>query len=290
MTRVVSRSSSCFSPICLLPSLVLISLLLPAAIPAAAQTIHLPSSKQILGPVPGSPQRLNSLPMSAAWSSDHRYLALVNAGFGTVESNYEQSVAILDTSTGKLTDYPEPRTDQRAAQTYYSGIAFSADDSHLYVSFDSITDANGEKDNDTGNGIGVYNFTGDALTPQRVLHIPLLHLRNGRFQHHGNMKLEENEAVPAPAGLAVVKGSDGSEKLLVADEYSDDAVLLDAQSGQIEQRFDLSSGPVIPSTYPVAVVASRDGRRAWVALWNGSAVAQLNLRSGKVTQRLPLMP
>jgi YVTN family beta-propeller protein len=297
MTRVFSRSSR-FSPASFVPSLLpslvpgllLSSLLLPAAIPCAAQTIHLPSSKQILGPVPGSPQRLNSLPMAAAWSSDHRYLALVNAGFGTVESNYEQSVAILDTSTGKLTDYPDPRTDQRAAQTYYSGIAFSADDSHLYVSFDSITDANGEKENDTGNGIGVYDFTGDALTPQRVLHIPLLRLRNGRFQHHGNMKMEENEAIPAPAGLAVVKGSDGSEKLLVADEYSDDAVLLDAQSGKIEQRFDLSSGPVIPSAYPVAVVASRDGRRAWVALWNGSAVAQLNLRSGKVAQRLPLMP
>ena len=91
----------------------------------SAQTVHLPSSKEIIGPVPGSPQPLNSLPMAAAWSPDHRYLALVNAGFGTVESNYEQSIAILDTATGKLTDYPEPRTEVLAPQTYYSGIAFS---------------------------------------------------------------------------------------------------------------------------------------------------------------------
>ena len=111
----------------------------------SAQTVHLPSSKEIIGPVPGEPQALNSLPMAAAWSPDHRYLALVNAGFGTFESNYEQSIAILDIGTGKLTDYPEPRTEVLAPQTYYSGIAFSADGSHLYVSFDSISAPEGGK-------------------------------------------------------------------------------------------------------------------------------------------------
>jgi hypothetical protein len=67
-------------------------------------------------------------------------------------------------------------------------------------------------------------------------------------------------------------------------------LLLDSTSGKVETRFDLSAGPTIPTTYPIAVIASRDGRRAWVALWNGSAVAQLDLESGKVTQQLPLLP
>src|SRR5271165_2699645 len=97
---------------------------------AAAQSISLPTSKQILEPVPGSPERLNSLPMGLAWSPDHRYLALVNAGYGTAESNYSQSIAILDTTnsdaknsgtgtteTGaaRLSDFPDERTAIGAA-------------------------------------------------------------------------------------------------------------------------------------------------------------------------------
>src|ERR1700733_188353 len=234
------------------------SLLCLTASFCASQTIFLPTSKQIVGPVPGSPQLLNSLPMAAAWSPDHRYLALVNAGYGTVESNYEQSIAILDAGTGKMTDYPEPRTGILAPQTYYSGIAFSADGSHLYVSFDSISAREGGKQSQTGTAIGVYKFTPggtnpDTLTPMGTIPIPLRELPAGKTQHHGEMDLAEDKAIPAPAGLAVVKGTDGAEKLLVADEYSDDALLLDAATGKLEQRFDLATGPTIPSTYPIAV-------------------------------------
>jgi DNA-binding beta-propeller fold protein YncE len=273
---------------------VCVSLLYIVAGYCGAQTVHLPTSKEILGPVPGSPQPLNSLPMAAAWSPDHRYLALVNAGFGTVESNYEQSIAILDTGTGKLTDYPEPRTEVLSPQTYYSGIAFSADGSHLYVSFDSISAPEGGKEGQTGNAIGVYKFTADpagtdALTPERTIPVPLRELPAGKTQRHGEMELAEDKAIPAPAGIAVVKGADGAEKILVADEYSDDVLLLDAASGKLETRFDLSAGPTIPSTYPIALIASKDGQRAWVALWNGSAVAEINLQTGKVVQQLPLL-
>ncbi|HEX4007681.1 MAG TPA: beta-propeller fold lactonase family protein [Acidobacteriaceae bacterium] len=282
----------------------LASLLLLAALAAsacAAQTINLPSSKQIVGSVPGAPQPLNSLPMTTAWSPNHRYLALVNAGYGTVESDYQQSVAILDTTTGKLADFPIALTDVSAPQTLYSGIAFSADGTHLYLSFDSLTAPTGGKPDQTGNAIGVFKFapgdsgalTPDALTEERLIPVPLRPLAGGQIQHHGPMQLPKNEAIPAPTGLAVITGPDGpdkSDKLLVADEYSDDVLLLDAATGKLEHRFDLAAGPVIPTTYPIAVVASRDGRRAWVALWNGSAVAELDLTTGRVVQRLPLLP
>ncbi|HLJ79393.1 MAG TPA: YncE family protein, partial [Acidobacteriaceae bacterium] len=264
----------------------LIGLVLPAAF---GQSIPLPSSKQIVEPVPGSPQMLNSLPMACAWSPDHRYLALVNAGFGTAESNYEQSVAILDTQSGKLTDYPLELTDVLSPQTLYSGIAFSGDGSRLYVSFDSISEPTGGKEDQTGNAIGVYRFDGESLTQERIIPVPLRSLPTGKLQHHGGMKLPENQAIPAPAGLAVVKGR-GGEALLVADEYSDDVLLIDGDSGKLLKRLDLSAGTVIPTTYPVAVAAANDGKRAWVALWNGSAVAQLDLRTGGVTQRLSLLP
>ena len=53
-----------------------------------AQSIDLPTSKQLIEPVPGNPQRLNSLPMSMAISPDGRYVVTVNAGYGTYESKY----------------------------------------------------------------------------------------------------------------------------------------------------------------------------------------------------------
>src|ERR1700733_3653151 len=75
-----------------------------------AQTVDLPTSKQLIGEIPGHPQRLNSLPMSIAVSPDGRYLVTLNAGYGTAESKYEQSLAVLDTQTGKLKDFPDDRT------------------------------------------------------------------------------------------------------------------------------------------------------------------------------------
>ena len=256
----------------------------------AAQTVSLPSSKKILPPVPGTPRQLNSLPTASTWSPDHRYLAIVNAGFSTVESDYEQSIAILDTATGTLTDYPDPRTEILAPQTLNSGIAFSRDGGHLYVSFDSLSAPEGGKEGQTGNAVAVYRFTGTALIPERLVPVPLRDLAAGESQHHGSRDLPEDKGIPAPAGIAVVTGLDGAEKLVVADEFSDDVLLMDAASGKVEASFDLSAGPTIPTTHPIAIAASRDGRRAWVALWNGSAVAQLDVRTGKVIQRLGLLP
>ncbi|WP_252263395.1 beta-propeller fold lactonase family protein [Paracidobacterium acidisoli] len=266
-------------------------LLVPAcATLCLAQSIPLPTSKQILPPVPGSPQQMNSLPMHAAWSPDHRWLALINAGYGTAESSYQQSIAVLDASTGKLTDNPDARTLVNAPQTMYSGVAFSTDGRHLYASFDSLSSPNGGDAGHTGNAIAVYGFSDGVLTPERLIPIPLQHLEAGRTQKHGADQMGTDTAIPVPTGLAVLKDDSGAEKILVADEFSDDVLLVDAASGKIDKRFDLARGPVVPSEYPIAVLAARDGRHAYVALWNGSAVAELDLRTGKVAGRIALMP
>src|ERR1700730_14043327 len=81
-----------------------------ATVGAWGQAIDLPTGKQIMGPVPGSPQRLNGLPISMAVSPDGRYVVTVNAGYGTYESGYMQSLAVLDTTTGKVADFPDGRT------------------------------------------------------------------------------------------------------------------------------------------------------------------------------------
>ncbi len=149
--------------------------------PAAfGQAIDLPTSKQIVRPVPGGPQRLNSLPMSMAISADGRYVVTVNAGYGTYESQYYQSLAVLDTTTGVVTDFPDERTAVRAKQTLYSGLAFSGDGKHLYASMGSLTNPVGDGKANTGSGVTVYGFDAGKITREKMLSIPMQQLTAGR--------------------------------------------------------------------------------------------------------------
>jgi YVTN family beta-propeller protein len=272
-------------------NLLLCSLFLCPVLASAqsSKPVDLPTSKQIVEPVPGSPSQLNSLPMGVAWSPDQRYLAIVNAGFGTPESKYQQSIAILDTQTGKLSDFPDARTEVNASQTMYQGIAFSLDGKHLYVSFDSLSAPEGDGKKQTGNAVAVYAFADGAITPERLIPVPLRQLPAGKTQNQIGKPLPPQSAIPAPAGLAVVKAGSGEERILVADEFSDDALLLDATTGKIIYRYDLADQATVPSNYPIAVIVSRDSRRAFVALWNGSAVAELDLQSGRVLSKVELL-
>jgi len=268
--------------------LVAAAFLIPGTGLLKAQTVDLPTSKQLIGEIPGHPQRLNSLPMSMAISPDGRYVVTVNAGFGTFESQYEQSLAVLDTETGTLADFPDARTLEGAAkQTLYSGLAFSRDGSHLYASMGSTSDPLGDGKDKTGSGVVVYSFAGGKITPERLIHLPLQQLAPGRKTRLLG-EVEGDKGVPFPSAIAVV-GAAGAEKLLVADNLSDDVLLLDAASGTIEKRFDLSESDAVPGTYPEALAVSKDGARAYVALWNASEIAELDLAKGTVGRKLALL-
>ena len=253
-----------------------------------AQTIDLPTSKQLIGEIPGHPQRLNSLPMSMAISPDGRYVVTVNAGFGTFESKYEQSLAVLNTQTGALVDFPDDRTVPRTdKQTLYSGLAFSRDGKHIYASMASLTDPLGGVKDSTGSGVVIYSFSDGKIAPERMISLPLQQLAPGRkTKLIGNVL--GDKGVPYPAAIAVV-GAAGSEKLLVADNLSDDVLLLDAATGAIENRFDLSESDAVPSTYPAALAVSKDGARAFVALWNSSEIVELDLAKKTVGRKLALL-
>jgi DNA-binding beta-propeller fold protein YncE len=123
-----------------------------------AQTIDLPTSKQLIGEIPGHPQRINGLPMSMAVSPDGRYVVTVNAGFGTYESEYKQSISVLDTRTGTVADFPDNRTLVGARQTLYSGLEFSRDGKHLYASLGSESKPLGDGKDAVGSGVVVYSF------------------------------------------------------------------------------------------------------------------------------------
>jgi DNA-binding beta-propeller fold protein YncE len=232
---------------------------------------------------------LNSLPMTAAISPDGRYLAVVNAGYGTFESRYQQSIAVLDIKTGKVTDFPEARTAPGLPQTLYSGLAFGKDGTHLYGVFDSLTAPQVSNKEQTGNAVAVYSFRDGQVKAEQLLAVPLQQLAPGKLQNRIGVALPAGAAIPSPAGIAVRKGTAGADELLVADNLSDDVLLMNGVTGQVLRRFDLSQGNVVPSTYPVSITVNRSGSRAFVALWNGSAVAELDLNNGKVLKKLVLL-
>ena len=278
-------------------SLIVLMLVPAGALAQEKPAVDLPSSKQIVGIVPGNPQRLNSLPMSMAVSPDRRYVVTVNAGYGTFESKYDQSLAVMDTQTGKVTDFPDARTGLSSKETLYSGLAFSADGKHVYASMASLTDPAGDSKGNPGSVVAVYGFVDGKITSDRTISIPLQKLVNGR-----RTKLiggaDGAVAVPYPAAISVVPSQCDKKHpcentpiplILVADNLSDDVLLMDAQSGAVVTRFDLSESDAVPSTYPVALAVSKDGARAFVALWNASEVVELDLKNGTVGRKLALL-
>ncbi len=260
----------------------------------AGGTIDLPTSKQIHGIIPGSPQQLSSLPVAMAASPDGHYIVTVNGGYGSYESQYFQALAVLDTRTGKLVESPDTRTLPRSNQVLFSGLAFSADGKHLYGSIDSATDPEAKKEGDTGSGVQVYGFNDGVLTRERVIKIPLqtlapghtTKLMSGAGRRDSTDIPDNTKGLPYPAGIAVIPGTG---KLLVADNLSDDVLLIDPATDTILTRFDLAESDVVPSTYPIAVAASADGKHGYVALWNASEIVELDLVTGRVARKLPLL-
>ncbi len=266
--------------------------LLPIGIAATAQqasrqTINLPTSKLLNTPPPGRLAFVNSFPATIALSPDGRYAALLNDGYGTQESRGHQSITIIDLNTNSVTDFPDARLGPDAHQSYFVGLAFSFDGKHLYASIGSITDPTGARPGDTGNGIAVYSFAAGKITPERFIKIGPQPLAAGKHIAKGLFKLGPHHAIPYPAGLAVIGGEKG-DRLLVANNYADNVVLLDVATGKVLKTFDLSTKRTVPAAFPYTVVATRDGRRAWCSLWNESRVAELDLEQGKVTRFIPL--
>ena len=251
----------------------------------------LSTGKALVNPVPGQPQRTNSFPTTLALSPDGRYLAALNNGYGTLESHDQQSIAVLDLRTNQLTDYPDSRLGRQAHQSYFLGLAFSGDGKRLYASIASLTDPEGKQPESTGNGIAVYSVDDGHPAPQRFIKIAPQPLRQGARYERLWKQPRPGEAIPYPAGLTVVHPAQAgaSERILVADNLSDDALLLDAESGAVIHRYDLSTKDVIPASYPYTAVATRDGKRGYCSLWNASQVAELDLESGAVTRRILLL-
>ena len=274
------RSSLC----CVI--LLAFSTLAPAQSSTDQRSINLPSSKVLTVPSPGYIGSTNSLPATMVLSPDGRYAALLNCGYGTQETLARQSIAVLDLQTNQITDFPDDRFRDRAEQSLFLGLAFGSDGRHLYASVGSLTDPKGTKSGNTGNGIAVYTFKAGRIAPDRFIPIALQPLSAGKNLALG-FAAPEHMAIPYPAGLAVI--SDGNhDKLLVANNLSDNVVLLDPATGKLLQAFDLSISNLVPTSFPYTCVANHEGRKAWCSLWNASQVAELDLTSGRVVRWIKL--
>ena len=105
----------------------------------------------------------------------------------------------------QLRDFPDARLATNAQQTYFVGLAWSSDGNELYASMASLTDPEGKKPGNTGNGIAVYRFANGALTPDRFLKLPLVPLAKGRKNIYGA------KYVPAGSYHSVSRGTGGGE-------------------------------------------------------------------------------
>ena len=252
--------------------------------------IALPSSKLLLEPVPGDPQTTNSFPTSMALSPDGKYLALLNNGYGTFESDYKQSIAILDIASNKLTDFHDARLERHAHQTYFYGLAFSSDGKKLYASMSSMTDPEGKNPSNNGSGIATYDFADGRVTPAGFIRFPAS-ARAAAPKTAPEDPDEEPSAgpgftVPFPTGITSFQ-QQGKEMLLVADNLSDAAEIVVPTSQEI-RRVELAAYRAVPGSYPFATLVTKDGNTGYVSLWNASRVAEIDLGSGKLKRMIEL--
>jgi hypothetical protein len=242
---------------------------------------QIPNGK-LFGQLPGDPRPTNDFPTAAAISPDGRLAVFLHSGYGAYTSGEKQSLTVLNLETNSLTDVPDDRLGSEAKQTYFLGLSFSRDGKHLYASMASLTDPLGKQKGSTGNGIAVYAFQEGTVAPERFLPLaPRTKLPPSKLRR------DEFKDVTYPAGLSVGM-SGGEERILVASNHSDEAILLNSSDGKTVYRFDLSTFKRIPGSLPYTTVMTSDGKRGFVSLWNASAVAELDLVTGRVRRFIPL--
>jgi hypothetical protein len=88
---------------------------------------------------------------------------------------------------------------------------------------------------DTGNDIAVYRFDQGKITPERFVKIVPQAVGTDKFIAKGLFKLGRGQAIPYPAGIAVVARA-GHDELLVANNLSDNVVLLDVNRAVLNEE------------------------------------------------------
>ena len=252
--------------------------------------LNLPSGKILKDPPAGTfLSDLNAFPINSAVSADGQYIAFLNNGYGNSASGFRKSIALLNLNTMQVADFADPGTGLNFdgpgdISTLFYGIAFSPSGHTLYVSVAS-TKTDPMLGDRTQNGVRIFRIRGEKLDPAGYIQIapkdvPL------------SPGVKRNNPSPTPSGLAVVKDPDhpGEDLVYAALTLADAAVELSTKTRSVRRVFDLHTDPThpaLPAEYPYDCLVGSGGRTLYVSLYNGSAVAAVDLATGKVT-RLPL--
>ena len=250
------------------------------------QTVALPSGKVLREPPAGTfVSDLNAFPINSAISPNGRYVAFLNNGYGHPSSGFRKSIALYDQVTGQLSDTSEPGTGLNfdgptdISTTYY-GIAFGSAGTRLYVSIAS-TKKHPKLGDRTQNGIRIYRVTDEGLAPAGAIQI---HPSQIRFP--AGIKL--NNPSPTPSGISVAADPRNPREDLIyaALTLSDAAVELSTATRSVKRVFDLHVNPrhpALPAEYPYATALCPRGKTLYVSLHNGSAIAAVDLATGRVS-------
>src|SRR3954463_11992083 len=95
--------------------------------------ISLSTSKILITTVPGNAQPMGAFPVNIQVSPDQKYAAILEAGYGTLETQLHQSVAVLDFASGEITRFADPRLGPKAHQSFFLGLAWGSDGKHIYA-------------------------------------------------------------------------------------------------------------------------------------------------------------
>jgi YVTN family beta-propeller protein len=198
--------------------------------PRGDQTVVTPQGWRITPA--GVSTRLGSLPTASALSPDGALLVVINAGDAAT-----QSIQVVDTATHQVVQ----TIGYTAPDGVHAGVAFAPDGAHVYAS------ASG------ANTIHEYSVTGRQLVEEPAIALPATD-QAGRT------------ADPSPAGLAVTPDS---RRLVVADQLSDSASVIDVATRQVNT--------VGVGHDPYGVALAPDGRIAYVGNQGADTVTVVDI-------------
>jgi len=203
-------------------------------LPTEAKTLTLPVPGYLAPHQQLSPRRLRSAPTNAMPRWPQSGIGTAGDGRAPIRSQFSISATISCTifpTTGSATTIP------RRQKLFHWPRFLRATVNMLYASMGSITDPNGEKPKSTGNGIAVYKFEADKLLPNALSRLlrQVLRRRGRKLRFGLRTTPAGNRGCPYPAEVLRPGGcpEGRGDRLLIANNLSDNVVLLDVSSGEI---------------------------------------------------------
>jgi DNA-binding beta-propeller fold protein YncE len=233
-------------------------------------------SGRLVSPV-GRRTTVGDFPTAIAVAPDRRTAVVVNSGQGEgAPEQGDESLQVIDLASGDVVQTVKDHEEDEPT-FYESGIAYSPDGHHLYV---------------TGGGNDeVYDYA------VRASRLTLQHrwkssVRAGAPTVPGS----QNGGIPGSApvvgdaaaysrGLDVLP--DGSA-VLVTNEQGSTVAALSTESGALLWETTLGGAGQPAGAYPEAVTVSRDGTTAYAAAQGLNAVVGLDTATGVVTSTTPV--